>query len=102
MQNTNAMIVIDTNWLISFLIRPAVKLRVIFEPPLILIYSSSEQFLEFERKISADKFRKYFTRHEALNFLNNFKKRSTEISLISVVNLCRDPKDNYLLSLSKD
>ena len=94
MQNTNARIVIDTNWLISYLIKPAIKLHVILQTPLINIYSSSEQFLEFERKISEDKFRKYFSQHEALSFLDNFKKKASEISLITVVDICRDPKDN--------
>lgn len=102
MESTIKKIAIDTNWLISYLIKYAVNLHLILEDASIIIYSSSEQFKEFERKISEDKFRKYFALTEALDFLQYFKMRATEISLVSIINLCRDAKDNYLLSLSKD
>ncbi len=102
MPGTSIKITVDTNWLISFLIKHVVNFQLVLESPSITFYSSPEQFEEFRRKVSDEKFRKYFEVNEALAFLHNYKILATEIILTSVVTICRDSKDNYLLSLAKD
>jgi putative PIN family toxin of toxin-antitoxin system len=97
------IVVIDTNWLISFLIkRETSQLALLLQNPAITIISGKEQLQELLKNIYAEKFRKYFPLEPALEFANYFTQRADFIELKSVVNICRDAKDNYLLALSKD
>jgi uncharacterized protein len=97
-------IVIDTNLYISALIGKSVQhqLQHILQNPEILIITSAVLFEELEDKIQNEKFRKYFHEPLALNFISFLKIRSTPVYSTSVTSICRDTKDNYLLSLAKD
>lgn len=96
-------IVLDTNWLISYVInRENGQLRLVLIDTSISIITTEKQIREFLQKIYHQKFRRYFEIGEALEFIQNFAKRSEFIISISEVKVCRDPKDNYLLALSKD
>jgi len=47
------------------------------------------------------KFRKYFSLPDLHELLTQIKERTEFIIVNTVTNICRDPKDNYLLSLAK-
>ena len=48
------------------------------------------------------KFRKYFSSRDLQALISSIKKNAEVILVSSEVNECRDPKDNFLLSLAKD
>ncbi len=96
-------IVVDTNWLISYLItKQNSRFDLVLANDNIYFYTSEEQIAEFRRKIAEEKFRKYFTVEEAFQFLINFTIKVSIIKIVSITIACRDPKDNYLLSLAAD
>lgn len=96
-------IIIDTNWYISLLIKKnESRLHFILLNPSIELITSDELLNEFTGKIHEDKFRRYFSLDNALNFLTVLKLRSSKTQVISQITICRDVKDNFLLSLSKD
>lgn len=49
-----------------------------------------------------EKFRKYFSEKNLETLLVNMDAIADVIEITSDVAICRDPKDNYLLALSKD
>jgi putative PIN family toxin of toxin-antitoxin system len=57
---------------------------------------------EFEDVILRDKFRKYFSISAAINLKKNIQILGTKVSTTSSINICRDPKDNFLLDLAVD
>jgi putative PIN family toxin of toxin-antitoxin system len=92
-------ILVDTNWLISYLIkREASNLKLLWLDTTITFISSEKQIKEFLAKIYFPKFRKYFEIEEALEFLKSFLKRAELTDIKTTVTICRDPKDNFLLS----
>jgi len=103
MPDLNYKVVIDTNWLISYVIKKQQSnFHSIFINEKILFYSSIEQINEFKEKVIEEKFRKYFTLPDAVKFIKAYIDKAIFINVVSVSFMCRDPKDNYLLSLSKD
>ena len=97
------IIVIDTNWFISYLInQQSSQLKIILPDTSISIITSEKQIKEYLAKIYLPKFKKYFQTEDALAFIKYFTKRADLIEVKSAISLCRDPKDNYLLALAKD
>jgi putative PIN family toxin of toxin-antitoxin system len=97
------ILVVDTNWLISYLIKPeSSQLKLLLLETNITIASSDKQIREFLAKIYFKKFRKYFKIEDALSFILYFSRRATFTEIKSEISICRDAKDNFLLSLSKD
>lgn len=96
-------VVIDTNWLVSYLMKKKTsQLKLILQDIAISIYTSEEQTKEFTKIIYLPKFRKYFPLEPALEFLRYFTNRCDIVSVVSNIEICRDPKDNFLLAISKD
>jgi uncharacterized protein len=91
MQNRVSRIIIDTNLWISFLItKDFAKLdEILFSRHGILIFSQEllDEFLEVVRR---PKFRRFFSGTEIVELLE------------TIDDICRDSKDNFLLSLSVD
>jgi putative PIN family toxin of toxin-antitoxin system len=96
-------IIIDTNLWISFLIRKDYsKLdEIVFSKQCILIFSQElpDEFLEVVRR---PKFRKYFSPEDVENILDTIDEFAEFTSVLSKVDICRAPKDNFLLSLAAD
>jgi putative PIN family toxin of toxin-antitoxin system len=85
------IVVIDTNWLISYLIkRESSQLKLLLLETSIFIASSDKQIREYLAKIYHLKFRKYFEIEDALIFLTGFSKRVNFIEIKSEVAICRD------------
>ena len=103
MQNKIQRVVIDTNLWISFLISDKYnhldklllnkKIKVIF---------SAELLEEFTAVVFRPKFRKYFNETEIDHLLTHLSTHSEFVKVKSKTNICRDLKDNFLLSLCED
>ncbi|HPX77130.1 MAG TPA: putative toxin-antitoxin system toxin component, PIN family [Bacteroidales bacterium] len=102
-KNKPLRLVIDTNLWISFIISK--KLNQL-EPILLIentrIIFSSELVQELEATITKPKLQKYFSENALDEMLNVFDPYIDFIIVKSKVQVCRDPKDDFLLSLAKD
>jgi hypothetical protein len=96
-------IIIDTNLWIRFLITKSFarlddllinnKIRIIF---------SEELLSEFIEVIQRPDLAKYFTKNDLQNLLDFFDVYADFIEVSSKIKKCRDPKDDFLLSLAVD
>ena len=96
-------IIIDTNLWISFILSGNFsKLdKVINDDSSVLLFSI-ELLEELTDVASRPKFRKYFPTEDLISLLYQIEKNSEFINVVSLVEICRDPKDNFLLSLAQD
>lgn len=103
MQNRKSRIILDTNLWISFLItKDFSKLdEIIFSKKSTLIFSQEliEEFLEVAKR---PKFRRYFVQTDIEDLLETIDEYGEFIMVKSKINVCRDGKDNFLLSLAVD
>ncbi len=103
MQNKVSRIIIDTNLWISFLItKDFSKLdEIIFSGHGILVFSQEllDEFLAVARR---PKFRRFFSSTDIEDILETIEEYAEFVKVHAKVEVCRDPKDNFLLSLSID
>jgi uncharacterized protein len=103
MQNRVSRIIIDTNLWISFLItKDFAKLdEILFSRHGILIFSQEllDEFLEVVRR---PKFRRFFSGTEIVELLETIDEYANFVKVQTKIDICRDSKDNFLLSLSVD
>ena len=103
MPNKKSRLIIDTNIWISFLLTKDFSAfdHIISNTNLKLLFSSQllEEFIEVAGR---PKFKKYFSPTDLEELLFQMKNHGEFIIVTSSTNICRDPKDNFLLSLSKD
>ena len=103
MQNKVSRIIIDTNLWISFLItKDFAKLdEIIFSRHGILVFSQEllDEFLEVARR---PKFRRFFSASDIVEILETIDEYADFVKVQTKIEVCRDPKDNFLLSLSID
>ncbi len=96
-------IIIDTNLWLSFLITKNISaLDKIFSNNLIILLYSQELIDEFITVAKRQKFRKYFSAEDLQDLLLAMSSRAIFIEVTTSVDICRDPKDNFLLNLSTD
>lgn len=103
MRNRVSRIIIDTNLWISFLItKDFTKLdEIIFSRKGILVFSQ-ELLDEFLEVASRPKLRRFFSSSDIEEFLETIDEYASFVKVHTKVEVCRDPKDNFLLSLSVD
>jgi len=103
MQNKVNRIIIDTNLWISFLItKDFTKLdEIIFTRKGILVFSQ-ELLHEFLAVARRPKFRRFFSAADIEDILETIDEYADFVKVQSKLEVCRDPKDNFLLSLSID
>lgn len=96
-------IILDTNLWISFLISSKYNQldSLLFEEKCTLLFSQ-ELLEEFIAVAKRPKLRKYISREEREALLDTIDEIAEFITVTSNVDLCRDPKDNFLLSLALD
>lgn len=96
-------VIIDTNLWISFLLtNDYSKVDPMFaNNDLVLIFSEEliEEFIEVAQR---PKFRKYLSFDDIEDLLDKVRKKAVFINITTSIELCRDPKDNFLLALSQD
>jgi uncharacterized protein len=96
-------VIIDTNLWISFLItKKFEKLgELIFLKESVLLFSQEllDELLGVARR---QKFRRYFPEEYIEEILETIHEYAEFIKVETEIEICRDPKDNFLLSLSID
>ena len=96
-------VIIDTNIWISFLIGLSLKrLHYFLYDKQFMILISNEQINELIDVLSRSKLQKYFSKEQVTEFLKLIETKSQIVEYKTIVNICRDPKDNYLLSMAID
>jgi hypothetical protein len=96
-------IIIDTNLWIRFLITKSYsRLDDLLINKKIRIVFSEELLTEFIEVIQRPVFAKYFTKDDLQNLLEFFDVYADFIEVSSKIKKCRDPKDDFLLSLAVD
>ena len=96
-------IIIDTNLWISYLLKGgASALDSIIESNSVVLLFSDELLEEFIDVAVRPKFRKYFSTEDLISLLHQIEVRGEFVKVESSVQVCRDPKDNFLLALAKD
>ena len=96
-------IVLDSNLWISYQIsKRLVKIDLLLEKEEVKFIFSEELLQEFMEVASRPKFKKYFSEEDVNELLHLFDYYGDLVQVISKVEICRDPKDNFLLALSKD
>lgn len=94
-------IIVDTNIWISFLLTKNFStLDKLFASSSITLLFSQELLDEFIEVARRPKFKKYFSLNDLKDLLQELSSRAEFISVTKVVTACRDPKDNFLLSLA--
>ena len=97
-------IVVDTNLWISFLMSLPTerRLRRLLLSDKIDILFSRELFDELETTAKRRKFRKYFDTAQIETLLQMLVEIVKIVDVHSVMEICRDSEDNYLLALAQD
>lgn len=92
-------VIIDSNVWISFLIgKQLATLTDLLSSNRIIIILPSLQFDELVEVLQRPKFNKYFNQKQIEEFFSLLEEKAEWIDVVEEINLCRDPKDNYLLS----
>ena len=100
----NIKVIFDVNIWVSAFISPNMEKQVqaIILQDEVEIIACSYLLEELRQTLQRPKFKKYLSSERMLLATELVEQSSTFINLNSVVELCRDDKDNYLLSLAKD
>jgi len=103
MPTKQSRIVIDTNLWISYLITKGFKRldKLIYSDKARLVFSQEliDEFIEVAKR---SKFSKYFSSEDVSRLLEVFDAFGEFVIVKNNINVCRDLKDNFLLSLSID
>ena len=96
-------IIIDTNLWISFLLsKRFIFIDKLLDSGKVELVFCHELLTELIEVSSRPKLRKFFTLEDWASVFEIIDRHAVYISVISSVTLCRDEKDNFLLSLAKD
>lgn len=93
-------VVIDTNIWLSFLIGQQLKgLSRLIESRRVELIVNSQLLTEIEMVSARPKFQKYFTSVAVADLMNFLRTVGKIFDVTEIPDLCRDPKDNFLLAL---
>lgn len=101
---SNIKIIFDVNIWVSAFISPRMFQRVqaVILQDKLEIFACKELFEELRQTLQRPKFQRYISSENLPLAIELAEQSSTLIHLKSVVELCRDKNDNYLLALAKD
>jgi putative PIN family toxin of toxin-antitoxin system len=103
MRKKKDRIIIDTNLWISFLLSKRTSgLDKLFHDQSITIIFSQELLDEFIEVARRPKLKKYFNLTDLEELLLQINLHAEFVFVISNIDLCRDHKDNFILSLAID
>jgi putative PIN family toxin of toxin-antitoxin system len=96
-------LIIDTNLWVSFIISNKQSLLdpFLFNEVARLLFST-ELITEIQETIKKPRLKKFFETNALDEMLSTFEPFIDLIQVESIVTVCRDPKDNFLLALAKD
>jgi putative PIN family toxin of toxin-antitoxin system len=96
-------IIVDTNIWISFLIGKRLKgLQKYINNKTVKVVTCKEQIFELTIVLQRPKIQKYFSKTQVIEFFDLLDESVQLIDLHTIVDICRDAKDNYLLALAID
>jgi putative PIN family toxin of toxin-antitoxin system len=96
-------LILDTNLWISYLIsKKLARIDKLFDDDEVVLLFSEQLLEEFIEVANRPKFRKYFLVDDLEELLALFGVYGELVDVTSQVEVCRDPKDNFLLALAKD
>ena len=99
--NKSFKVIVDTNIWISFLIGKNLKgLQEYIDSQTIIIVTCNEQIQELTEVFKKPKLKKYFSPEQIGEFFELLGESSVNVIIKTKTELCRDLKDNYLLSLA--
>lgn len=94
-------IIIDTNLFISFLIgKRLAGLKQTLVNSIIQLIFSEQNLKELQVVTSRPKFKKYFNENDVTDLIDLIHTIGKVIKVTREPEICRDPKDNFLLALS--
>lgn len=95
-------VVVDTNILVSFAIRPNADFERMFDylAATGICLASDETIAELLEVLSREKFRKYVPLEQTLEYVEWYAETAELIAVTEHVTACRDPKDDKFLSLA--
>ena len=103
MPKTTHRIIVDTNLWISFLLtKDFSRLDHLFATDHLKLLFSKLLLAESVEVAQRPKFKKYFSLPDLEELLLPIEKKAKFVTVTSTVDLCRDPKDNFLLALALD
>ena len=96
-------IIIDTNLWISFLLSKKFSfIDELLDSGKVDLVFCNELLAELAEVANRPKLRKFFTSEDWTLILEVIERYAIYIPVVSSVTICRDAKDNFLLSLAKD
>ncbi len=96
-------IVLDTNiWILFLINKDYSKLDSLLVSGNVKLLFSEELLSEFITVTERPKFKKYFATADVETILETIDDYAEFIKVKTATDICRDPKDNFLLSLCKD
>lgn len=102
-KNKPLKLIIDTNLWISFIIsNKQIQLDTFLFNKAARLLFSAELINEIHETISKPRLKKYFKKNALEEMFSVFDPFIDLIEVESIVNICRDPSDNFLLALAKD
>ncbi len=96
-------LIVDTNLWVSFIISKKISPidPFLFNEEARLLFST-ELITEIQETIKKPRLKKYFETNALEEMLSTFEPFIDLIEVESIITICRDPKDNFLLALAKD
>ena len=101
--NKSLRVIIDTNVWISFFIGKMLNdLQYYIANERVRIITCEEQVVELKSVLSRPKIIKYISQPKTDEFISLLDEKAELVEIKTGINICRDPKDNFLLSLAVD
>ena len=96
-------VILYTNLWISFLTsKNFTEIDNLVQAKNITLIFSNESLKEFIEVVKRPKFKKFFSKKDIEKLLDIFDQYAELIKVKSKIDICRDPKDNFLLNLAVD
>lgn len=96
-------VIIDTNLWISFLIGKELQnLKDLIIDEKIKLIITDQLIDELKNVTSREKLKKYFDQDKVAELISLLNIVSEKVSIRKIKQICRDPKDDFLLALSKE
>ena len=94
-------VILDTNVMIGFLIGKRLsKLKYTLSSASFSLIYTNQLIEEIKQVTSCPKFKKYFSRKDVSELIELISIIGEQFHIQNIPNLCRDPKDIFLLELS--
>jgi putative PIN family toxin of toxin-antitoxin system len=96
-------IIIDTNIWISFLIgKELQELQDLITNEKVKVVMTDQLINEIRLVTSRDKLKKYFNQDKVSDLISLLDILADKVKIKKIEKVCRDPKDDFLLALSKE